>query len=79
MDNVIPQWKNSICSIQRMTRSDVDNMWRSTGFRILGPLLFIVYTAEVINVVDRFGYARCLVENVEQGQRLCNCVNSQIL
>ena len=24
---------------------------------VLGPLLFIVYTAEVINIVNRFGYA----------------------
>ena len=29
-------------------------------------------------VVTKFELARCLVEKVEQGQRLCNCVNSQI-
>ena len=35
MHNVIPKWKNSICPIQRYDiRSDVDNAWRSTGFRI---------------------------------------------
>ena len=26
----------------------------------------------------KFELARCLVEKVEQGQRLCNCVNNQI-
>ena len=30
-------------------------------------------------VVAKFELARCLVEKVRQGQRLCNCVNSQIL
>ena len=29
-------------------------------------------------VLAKFELARCLVEKVEQGQRLCNCVNSQI-
>ena len=29
-------------------------------------------------VVTKFELSRCLVEKVEQGQRLCNCVNSQI-
>ena len=29
-------------------------------------------------VVTKFELASCLVEKVEQGQRLCNCVNSQI-
>ena len=29
-------------------------------------------------VVTKFELARCHVEKVEQGQRLCNCVNSQI-
>ena len=29
-------------------------------------------------VVVKFELTRCLVEKVEQGQRLCNCVNGQI-
>ena len=30
-------------------------------------------------VVAKFELAKCLVEKVGQGQKLCNCVNSQIL
>ena len=41
-------------------------------------MIFFLIELNPAYVVAKFELARFLVEKVEQGQRLCNCVNSQI-